>query len=126
VLDTAYAKWIDLPMERVQLVVGLDYPRWLSLQRLIRRTVARAIDHRPTCNGDVESFRLAFSRDWIVYWQFRSFKRQRQRMRAWAADPSAPAVVLLRSPRQTRRWLDTLTPDVRQSPGAHGPPHDQF
>ncbi len=111
VLDTAYGTWLDLPLERVQLIVGLDYPRWLSLQRLIRRTVARAIDRRPVCNGNVESFRLAFSRDSIVYWHFRSFKRKRRRMRRWAADPSGPAVVLLRSPRQTRRWLGTLTPD---------------
>src|SRR5580693_6400237 len=68
VLDTAYGNWLDLPLERAQLVVGLDYPRWLSLQRLIRRTVVRAIDRRPVCNGNVESFRSAFSRDWIVFW----------------------------------------------------------
>ena len=106
VLDTAYGKWLDVPLERVQLIIGLDYPRWLSLQRLIRRTVGRAIDRRPVCNGNVESFRLAFRRDSIVYWHFRSFKRKRQRMRGWAADSSAPAIVLLRSPRQTRQWLD--------------------
>jgi adenylate kinase family enzyme len=59
VLDTAYGKWLDLPLARVQLIIGLDYPRWLSLLRLIRRTVARGIDRRPICNGNVESFRLA-------------------------------------------------------------------
>jgi adenylate kinase family enzyme len=109
VLDTAYGKWRDVPLQRVQLIVGLDYPRWLSLQRLIRRTLARAIDRRPVCNGNTESIRSAFSRDWIVYWHFRSFKRKRQRMRGWAADQSAPPVVLLRSPCRTRQWLDTLS-----------------
>jgi adenylate kinase family enzyme len=109
VLDTAYGKWLDLPLKRVQLIIGLDYPRWLSLQRLIRRTVARAVDRRPICNGNVETFRLAFSRDSILFWHLRSFKRQRQRMRGWAADPSAPAIVLLRSPRQTREWLERLS-----------------
>jgi adenylate kinase family enzyme len=109
VLDSAYGKWLDLPLERVQLIIGLDYPRWLSLQRLIRRTVARAVDRRPICNGNVETFRLAFSRDSILFWHLRSFKRQRQRMRGWAADPSAPAIVLLRSPRQTREWLERLS-----------------
>jgi adenylate kinase family enzyme len=111
VLDTAYGKWLDLPLQRVELIVGLDYPRWLSLQRLVRRTLARAVDRRPICNGNVESFRSAFSRDWIVYWHFRSFKRKRRRMRGWAADPSAPATVLLRSPRRTRQWLHSLTLD---------------
>jgi len=109
VLDTAYGKWLDVPMARVQLIVGLDYPRWLSLQRLLRRTVARAIDRKPVCNGNIETFRLAFSRDWIVFWHFRSFHRKRRRMHGWAADPSAPATILLRSPRQTRHWLDSLT-----------------
>jgi adenylate kinase family enzyme len=109
VLDAAYGKWLDVPMARVQLIVGLDYPRWLSLQRLIRRTVARAIDRKPICNGNVETLRLAFSRDWIVFFHFRSFQRKRQRMRGWAADPLAPATILLRSPRQTRHWLDSLT-----------------
>lgn len=113
VLDTAYGRWLDVPLARVQLIVGLDYPRWLSLQRLIRRTLARAIGHQPVCNGNVESFRQAFSRDSIVTWHFQSFTRKRQRMRGWAADPSGPAVVLLRSPRQTRQWLASLT----RSPG---------
>ena len=81
-----------------------------------RRTAARGIDRRPICNGNVESFRLAFSRDWIVYWHFRSFKRKRRHMHGWAADPSAQAVVLLRSPRQTQHWLDTLNRGLRQRP----------
>jgi adenylate kinase family enzyme len=114
VLDTAYGKWLDLPLERAQLVVGLDYPRWLSLQRLIRRTAARAIDRQPVCNGNVESLRSPFSRDWIVYWHFRSYNRKRQRMRRWAASQSTPATLLFSSPRQTAQWLDTLTPAAAQ------------
>jgi adenylate kinase family enzyme len=39
ILDTAYAKWLDVALERAQLIVALDYPRWFSLQRLVRRTV---------------------------------------------------------------------------------------
>ena len=121
VLDAAYGKWLDVPMARVQLIVGLDYPRWLSLQRLIRRTIARAIDRRPICNGNVETLRQAFSRDWIVFWHFRSFTRKRERMRRWAADPQAPATVLLRSPRQTRRWLSAVTPGLQPDPGVPRP-----
>ena len=44
VLDTAYAAWKDLVLQRCQLVVGLDYPRWLSLARLVRRTLIRLVD----------------------------------------------------------------------------------
>lgn len=31
VLDSAYSHWLDLVLPRVDLIVGLDYPRWLSL-----------------------------------------------------------------------------------------------
>ena len=31
VLDTAYGKWLDIPLARVEQIVALDFPRWLSL-----------------------------------------------------------------------------------------------
>jgi adenylate kinase family enzyme len=58
ILDTAYAKWLDIALERVQLIVALDYPRWVSLQRLIRRTATDVRGH--------------FTRDAIIVWHFRS------------------------------------------------------
>lgn len=108
ILDTAYGAWLDLPLARAQLIVGLDYPRWRSLGRLLKRTAARAIDHREICNGNVESWRGALAKDSIVLWHFRSFTRLRKRMRAWAVDPDAPTTILLRSPKQTEAWLKNL------------------
>jgi adenylate kinase family enzyme len=108
ILDTAYGSWLDLPLARAELIVALDYSRWRSLGRLIRRTLLRAVDRRTICNGNTESFRQAFSRDSIIVWHFRSFARKRQRIRNWAADPSGPEVVRLTSPRATRRWLAGL------------------
>lgn len=82
VLDSAYSQWIDVVLPRADLVVGLDYPRWLSLGRLVRRTVLRATDKRPVCNGNTESWRQFLSRDSIVGWHAQSFARKRARMRA--------------------------------------------
>jgi adenylate kinase family enzyme len=110
IIDTAYGKWLDVPLARVEVIVALDYPRWRSFGRLVRRTLLRAVDHRPICNGNHETFRQAFSRDSILVWHFRSFARKRDRIRAWAADPAGPAVIRLTSPRVTRRWLETLRP----------------
>jgi adenylate kinase family enzyme len=109
VLDTAYSQWIDVPLARAQLIVALDYPRWLSLARLVRRTFGRALDHRPVCNGNTESFRQAFSRDSIIWWHFRSYASKRDRIRAWTAEPPGVAVIRLTSPRATRRWLAGLS-----------------
>lgn len=108
VLDTAYGLWLDVVLPRAELVVGLDYPRWLSLQRLLRRSVARAVDKRPICNGNTESWRSMVSSDSIVAWHFRSFTSKRERMRAWAASPEGPEVLLFRRPRDLEAWLRTL------------------
>ena len=108
VLDTAYASWSDVVLPRCELVLGLDYPRWLSLGRLLRRTTARIIDRKPVCNGNVETIRTALSRDSIIVWHVTSFARKRMRMRAWAAAPDGPPVLLFRRPSELERWLAGL------------------
>ena len=105
ILDTAYGAWVDIPLARVELVVALDYPRWFSLQRLLRRTAGRLVDGRPVCNGNRETLRQVLSADSIIAWHFRSFAHRRDRISRWATDPAAPPVVRLRSARQTERWL---------------------
>lgn len=110
ILDTAYGKWREIPMARVQLIVALDYPRWVSLRRLVWRTLRRMIDKNTICNGNTETVRQAFSRDSIVVWHFRSFASKRDTIRAWVGSPpgAAEEVVRLTSPRATRRWLSSL------------------
>jgi adenylate kinase family enzyme len=105
VLDTAYGKWLDIPLARVELIVALDFPRWLSLSRLIGRTVARALDGRLVCNGNSESIRHIFSRDSIILWHFRSFSRKRRRIHRWETDSTVPKVIRLTSPRDVEGWL---------------------
>lgn len=104
VLDSAYGVWLDLVLPRAELIVGLDFPRWLSLAWLVRRTVARGLSREPVCNGNVESWRVAFSRESIVLWHFRSFARKRARIRAWANDGTGRCLVF-RSPREIEAWL---------------------
>lgn len=107
-LDSSYGAWLDLVLPRAQLVIGLDYPRWLSLTRLLRRTVTRAITKEEMCNGNVETWRKVFARDSIIVWHFRSFARKRSRMRAWATAPDGPEVLLFEHPRELEAWLRSL------------------
>ena len=116
ILDTAYGTWLDVPLGSVDVIVALDYPRWFSLQRLVRRTVRRLIDKKPICNGNVETLRQAFSGDSIVVWHFRSFANKRRRIRAWVDDPAGPTVIRLTSARRTQKWLATLAPGMRGHP----------
>lgn len=103
VLDTAYGKWLEIPLECAELIVALDYPRWVSLGRLLKRTIARARDGAPVCNGNRETWRVAFSRESIVVWHFKSFAHKRARIRKWAAE--GRNIVVHRSPQETDRWM---------------------
>ncbi len=108
VLDTAYGSWLDLVLPRADLVIALDYPRWFSFQRLVRRTIMRIIDKRPICNGNVETVAQALGRDSILWWHVRSFARKRDRIRAWIAAPDGPPVLLFRRSTALEKWLRTI------------------
>ena len=113
-LDTAYGAWLDIPLANVELIVALDYPRWFSLQRLLRRTLARVIDKQPICNGNAETWRAMFSRDSIIGWHFKSFHRKHERIVRWAANSAGPRVVRFTSSRMLDAWIESLKP-VEQS-----------
>jgi adenylate kinase family enzyme len=107
VLDSAYSSWKDLPLARADLIVGLDFPRWRSYGRLLRRSVIRLITRETICNGNRESLRALLAKDSLLVWHFSSFRRKRRRMRDWrAAD--GERVVLFRSPSEVDRWLRGL------------------
>jgi adenylate kinase family enzyme len=110
VLDAAYSMWLDLVLPRAQLVVGLDYPRWLSFQRLVRRTAGRLVRRTPTCNGNYETLASVLGRDSILRWHATSWPRKRDRMRAWAEAPEPPPAILFRRPRDLRVWIASLRP----------------
>lgn len=108
ILDSGYATWLDVVLPRVDLIVGLDYPRRLSLARLLRRTATRVVVRRPVCGGNTETCRQTFSRESIVVWHVRTFGSKRARLDAWEADPSAPPVLRFRRPRDLERWISAL------------------
>lgn len=108
VFDTAYATFRDLVEPNADVIVGLDYPRRVSLARLLRRTLHRVVTREPVCNGNTENWRAIFSRESIIAWHFRSFARKRATMRAWAARPDGPPVLLLGHPRELDRVLSSL------------------
>jgi adenylate kinase family enzyme len=109
VLDSAYGAWLDVVLPRVEVVVGLDYPRWVSLSRLVRRTARRWARREEVCNGNVETLRKIVAPDSILVWHFRSFARKRARLRDWEARPDGIPVLRLRHPRELTAVLDLLT-----------------
>ena len=103
VLDSFYGKWADLLIHRADAIVALDYPRWFSLARLVRRTVRRMVLREQVCNGNTESFRRVIARDSIIRWHFTSFASKRARIRAYE-DAGLP-VLRFTKPKELEQWL---------------------
>lgn len=115
VIDASYGIWNDLVLDRVELIVGLDLPRAISLSRLLRRTLSNVVRRTPTCNGNVETWRTSFfDRESILVWHFKSFKRKQTRVRHWHSSHDFPETVLLRSPAEVERWFAAL-PQARSA-----------
>jgi adenylate kinase family enzyme len=109
ILDAAYGAWRDLALERADVVVALDYPRWVSLARLLRRTLVGIVTRRELCNGNRESWRSIWGRESIVAWHFGSFARERARMRGWVVASCGPPVIQLRRPAHARSFVEAET-----------------
>jgi adenylate kinase family enzyme len=109
VLDSSYGAFRDIVLERTDVVIGLDYPRRLSLFRLTRRTVRRLWNRTPICNGNWETLRQVFSRDSIIAWHFRSFAGKRATMRAWARDPAGPATIVVSGPAELDALIQAIS-----------------
>ncbi len=100
------ARAVLLP--RADLVVALDYPRWLSLGRLLRRTARRLVTGEEVCNGNVERLRDTLGRESIIAWHFRSYASVRAEITALGADADAPPVRRMATQRATDAWLERL------------------
>ena len=111
VLDSAYSSWRDIVLARAELIVFLDYPRWLSLGRLLRRTVRRIVLKQSVCNGNQETLRRALAKESIIGWHFRTFTRKRDAIEQILADPTMPPVLSFTRPRDLDAWLEAGAPD---------------
>jgi adenylate kinase family enzyme len=105
VLDSAYGGWRDLVLARAELVVALDYPRWLSLSRLVRRTARRIVTGQVVCNGNRETLARALAKDSVIRWHFQTFARKRRVIRDMQAVRTPLEMVVFRRPRDLEAWL---------------------
>lgn len=110
VIDGNYtSKLGSLVDDAADVVVWLDYPRWLVIERVVRRTLRRIVTREVLWNGNREPLSNLYSLDAnrnIVVWSWSTFTHNRERHTAALDD----RWVRLRSPRQAARWLTALSP----------------
>jgi adenylate kinase family enzyme len=111
VIDADYAQAREAVWARIDTLVWLDYPRWLTEARVLRRSIARGLLRRTLWNGNTEDIRrMLTDPDHPVRssWRNHSAKRERYRAMTTAPEHAHVHVVHLERPRDARRWLRGL------------------
>ncbi|MEY2424143.1 MAG: hypothetical protein QOI95_4210 [Acidimicrobiaceae bacterium] len=94
---------------RADTIVWLDHSRWVTMPRVIRRTVIRAVRRTELWSGNRESLRRALRADSIIRFAWRAHPTYR-RYESLDTDPEFAHLtwIRLRTPRAVRRWLASL------------------
>ena len=112
VTDGNYSKVRDLVWHRAELVVWLDFPLYITLPRLLKRTIQRIFTRELLWGTNRETFREAFfSKDSLFIYVIKAHQRHRTRNISLMDSPEYQSIqfVILRSPRQVRRWFKRFT-----------------
>nr|PZN42470.1 MAG: adenylate kinase [Bacillota bacterium] len=118
VVDGNYSQVREILWPAADTVVWLDYPLSVILGRLLRRTARRVLLREELWNGNREDFLRSFlSRDSILLWALRSYRRRRREYPALLARPEYRHLraIRLRSPREAEAWLQTVGEVVKPS-----------
>ncbi|MBD1913494.1 MULTISPECIES: adenylate kinase [unclassified Leptolyngbya] len=114
VIDGNYSKVRDRIWPRANLIVWLDYPRWVVMGRLLKRTARRVLTRQELWNGNRENLHTALlDRDAVLFWAWRTHSKHRRTYPEQLARPEYAhlSIVRLRSPRETERWLKSFGTD---------------
>jgi adenylate kinase family enzyme len=108
--DGNYSKVRDIVWGRADTVVWLDYPLWLILWRLLRRTLTRILRQEELWNGNRETFRNHMSRDSLFVWALKTYHRRRREypLLFQQSEYAHLTIVRLHSPRSAQAWLDQV------------------
>ena len=113
VLDGNYTRTIPIKWERVQIVIWLDYPFFMTLIRALRRATTRALTKSELWEGtgNRESLRRSlFSKDSIIWWTIKTHRQVRRRYEQLMADPAYRRIkfVRIRDQGECDKFLSTF------------------
>ncbi len=114
VTEWQYRKVKDLLASRADTMLWLDYPKALVMWRVSRRTIARRLRRTELWNGNREPpLRAIFSEPThIVRWAWNTHEKNRLQVEELMQAKPGLTVVRLRSPRQTKGWLEWALEDA--------------
>jgi adenylate kinase family enzyme len=107
-----YSKARDLIWIRADTLIWLDYPLYISLWRLLRRSIRRILTQEDLWGtGNRETWRNQFfSRDALFLWALRSARKAKHHYPKLLAQPEYAHlnVCRLKSPLEAQEWLNSV------------------
>ena len=106
VSEFQYVDVRDMLADRADTLVFLDYPRWLVMWRVTRRTVVRRHHREQLWNGNQEGplWKILVDDEHIIRWAWKTHHENRKRLGP-LVERGDLTVVVLRSPSETEQWL---------------------
>jgi adenylate kinase family enzyme len=107
VVDGNYSRVPDVVWPRATTIVWLDYPLRVSVWRLTRGQLGRALRWTELWNGNRESLRMLFaSKEFLLLWAVTSYRRRRVEIPEAMAKPEHAHLALhrFRKPSQGAEW----------------------
>ena len=120
VMDGNYTRTLGPRLAVADTVIYLDVPRWLCMARIVRRTFVGELSphHRPRMDLPPECrdcLDVEFV-EWVWDYPDRARPKTMRMLEELRAAPDGPRVIILRSPKDVRRFLTELRPDRAPPP----------
>lgn len=109
VVGNAYAESKTFIWPNMDTLIWIDVPVYRLLWRGLRRSVFNIYYKRPLCNGNFETISRLFSKESIVVWILKSFRKRRRIYGEFFKNkPYHCEYVHLRTPQDVERFLAGL------------------
>lgn len=127
VLDGNYNRTVPIKWQSVDTVIWLDYSFQRTVFQAIRRAVSRVVGREELwpnlaldkSSGNRETFKRSFmSKDSIILWTLKTYKRNRCRYEAMMSNPDYQHIrfIQLRSPAEAEQFLKSLDEGTLATP----------
>lgn len=101
----------EITLDRADMIIWLDYPLFVCLWQAFKRSWHNIYTQQKCCNGNQDTWQhLFFSKNSIVLWLIRTFRRRNKRYTAIMQDPfyENKTFVRLKSHKEAEKWLASL------------------
>lgn len=111
IIDGNYSRTLDIRIERADVIVFLDMPRWLCMYRIVKRRIQYHGRTRPDLNKDCpEKLDIAFIK-WV--WNYKKRNRVRT-LEKLEQVKNHKKVMIIRNKKQLEELVEQLLRNVKK------------